>query len=417
MFHQVGETREHFFGGVPVIAYTNNEERQGDFEQITSLIDAYNQLMSSRLTDKKKFVDALLVFFGMTLREGDESRLATEKFLDGCAAGRRVEYIQKTFDETSVQVLADALVREMHKMTLTVDMSDEKFSGNASGQALKLKLLTMNLLVKNKIRRMERGLKERFALYNRWLVTMGEMKRVGVNDVDVVFTVNMPINEAETVELVTQLQGIVDDQTLLSQLWFVRDPAEAAENIRRQRRRTGRAVRNRRYPSMMKNSRKRKPEPEAEKPTLDALLQEDPAYQEAFDQKVNQLLRSARTRWEREQAHQPDEEEQLEGIRTREQESVQLSREREALEQEKQDFARQRMEVAVGQELQKRGLPAAFAPWLAGDTPEESAENIDTFELLFQEALAAAVTSRMRGTGAPREPNRPPGLQQEGAAQ
>ena len=158
---------------------------------------------------------------------------------------------------------------------------------------------------------------------------------------------------------------------------------------------------------MMKNSRKRKPEPEAEKPTLDALLQEDPAYQEAFDQKVNQLLRSARTRWEREQAHQPDEEEQLEGIRTREQESVQLSREREALEQEKQDFARQRMEVAVGQELQKRGLPAAFAPWLAGDTPEESAENIETFELLFQEALAAAVTSRMRGTGAPREPNRP----------
>lgn len=109
--------------------------------------------MSSRLTDKKKFVDALLVFFGMTLREGDESRLATEKFLDGAPLDARVEYIQKTFDETSVQVLADALVREMHKMTLTVDMSDEKFSGNASGQALKLKLLTMNLLVKNKIRR------------------------------------------------------------------------------------------------------------------------------------------------------------------------------------------------------------------------------------------------------------------------
>ena len=33
---------------------------------------------------------------------------------------------------------------------------------------------------------------------------------------------------------------------------------------------------------MMKNSRKRKPEPEAEKPTLDALLQEDPAYQEGL---------------------------------------------------------------------------------------------------------------------------------------
>jgi hypothetical protein len=27
----------------------------------------------------------------------------------------------------------------------------------------------------------------------------------------------------------------VDEQTLLSQLWFIRDPAEALENIRRER--------------------------------------------------------------------------------------------------------------------------------------------------------------------------------------
>ena len=239
VFHQVGETREHFFGAVPVIAYENNGERQGDFEQITELIDAYNQLMSSRLTDKKRFVDALLVFFGMTLREGDEAKLAAEKFLDGAPLDARVEYIQKTFDENGVQVLADALVREMHKMTMTVDMSDEQFAGNASGQALKLKLLTMNLLVKNKMRRMELGLRERFALYNRWLAVMGEMKPVSGGDVDVVFTLSQPVNEAETVELVNRLRGLVDDQTLLSQLWFVRDPAEAAENLRRQRRASG----------------------------------------------------------------------------------------------------------------------------------------------------------------------------------
>ena len=132
-------------------------------------------------------------------------------------------------------MLADALVREMHKMTLTVDMSDEKFAGNSSGQALKLKLLTMDLLVKGKMRQMEQGLKERFQLYNRWLVTMGEMKPVGVEDVDVVFTVDLPVNEAEVVDMVTSLQGIVDDQTLLSQLWFVSDPKEAVDNLRRQK--------------------------------------------------------------------------------------------------------------------------------------------------------------------------------------
>lgn len=235
VFAPAADRRAHYFGAVPLIAYTNNRERQGDFEQIISLIDAYDELMSNRLTDKKKFVDALLVFFGMTLREGDEEKLALEKFLDGAPLDARAEYIQKTFDESSVQVLADALVREMHKMTLTVDMSDEQFAGNSSGQALKLKLLTMNLLAKNKMRRMEKGLKERFSLYNHWLVMRGDMDTVGVNDIDVVFTLSLPINESEIVQMVTSLQGIVDDRTLLSQLWFIRDPAEAAENVKRQK--------------------------------------------------------------------------------------------------------------------------------------------------------------------------------------
>lgn len=239
VFHQVGATGYHWFGAVPVIVYQNNRYRQGDFEQVISLIDAYNELMSSRLTDKRKFVDALLVFFGMTLREGDERRLAKEKFLDGAPLDARAEYIQKTFDEESVQVLADALVQEIHKMTMTVDMSDERFSGNSSGQALKLKLLTMNLLVKGKMRSMERGLKERFRLYNHYLEVKGQMDTVDTDDMEVVFTLNAPINEAEVVTMVRELQGIVDDETLLSQLWFIRDPAEALANIRAQREQEG----------------------------------------------------------------------------------------------------------------------------------------------------------------------------------
>lgn len=235
VFQPVGKVREHWFGEVPMILYENNGQRQGDFEQIISLIDAYDQLMSSRLTDKKKFVDALLVFFGMTLREGDEGRLAQEKFLDGAPMDARVEYIQKTFDEAGVQVLADALVREMHKMTQTVDMSDEHFSGNSSGQALKLKLLSMDVMVKGKMRRMEKGMKERLRLYSRWFYTMGEMELIDPSDVDVIFTLTRPIDEDGILNTVTRLQGIVDDQTLLGQLWFVKDPAEALENVKKQR--------------------------------------------------------------------------------------------------------------------------------------------------------------------------------------
>lgn len=242
-FFPVGQAMPHYFGQVPVIAYKNNAERQGDFEQIMSLIDAYDGLMTSRLTDKKKFVDALLVFFGMTLAPGEEEKLVRERFIDGAPLDARAEYIQKTFDEAGVQVLADALVREMHKMTLTVDLSDERFSGNASGQALKLKLLAMDQLARNKMGQMEQGLRERMKLYSHWLSVKGEMEEIGPEEVDVIFTVDLPVNEAERVELVKDLQGIVDDRTLLSQLWFIKDPAEAVENLRLQQRETAGSAR------------------------------------------------------------------------------------------------------------------------------------------------------------------------------
>jgi SPP1 family phage portal protein len=38
------KAQPHYFGSVPVNEYRNNEEKQGDFEQAISLIDAYNLL-------------------------------------------------------------------------------------------------------------------------------------------------------------------------------------------------------------------------------------------------------------------------------------------------------------------------------------------------------------------------------------
>lgn len=93
----------------------------------------------------------------------------------------------------------------------------------------------MTSLVKSKMRRMETGLKKRFRLYNNWLSFKGEMTSVSVDDIDIVFTVSIPVDEQAVVSTVKSLKGLVDDQTLLSQLWFIRDPAEALENIKKQK--------------------------------------------------------------------------------------------------------------------------------------------------------------------------------------
>lgn len=236
-YNKVGEPAQHYFGAVPVISYENNEELQGDFEQVISLIDARNDLLSDRLTDKKAFVDAVLAIYGATLDESAKKQMKDEKLLDSLPDDAKIEYLQKTFDEASLKVLDDTLVTEIHKQTLTPDMTDENFSGNASGVALRLKLLALNILVKIKMRAVETGLKKRWLLYNNYLSQKDGFAPVSIDDVDIVFTISMPIDEQQIVDMVVKLKNsdLVDDQTLLSLLWFVKDPAEALENIKRQR--------------------------------------------------------------------------------------------------------------------------------------------------------------------------------------
>lgn len=227
----------HFFGEVPAVEYRNNSDRLGDFETALPIINAYNELQSDRLTDKKRFVNAVLLLYGMALTDDQKKDLKRYGLIDMLPSkqeGAAAEYVQKIFDENSVHVLAEDYLHEIHKQSMTVDMTDAAF-GTASGQALKLKLLTMNMLVKNKIRSMERGLRKRFEMYNHWLMVNGRMPLIDREDVDIVFNVSLPIDEQSVVNTVTALQGIVDDETLLSLLWFIKDPQETLEKVKQQK--------------------------------------------------------------------------------------------------------------------------------------------------------------------------------------
>lgn len=241
------EIRPHYFKEVPVVEYENNNDRIGDFEPAIGPITAYNTLMSNRVTDKNKFVNSVLALFGASLGQGvyyDEEtgeeidrlkQLRDERFIEFPEKDVRLEYIQKQFDEAGVHITAEDIIKDIHKMSMTTDMTSEAFAGNSSGQALKLKLLTMTMQAKNKMRQLEKGLKKRFRLYNNFLSLQGAMQEYDSNVIEPIFTLSIPIDEATTVSTVKQLQGIVDDEQLLSLLWFVKDPKKTLEKIKKQK--------------------------------------------------------------------------------------------------------------------------------------------------------------------------------------
>lgn len=217
---------QHFFDDVPFVEYKNNGELSGDFEPVMSLIDAYNLIQSDRVNDREQLVDAILCFYGMTFDQEQMAQLKTYRALSNIPADGKVEYLTKTINEGDVDVLRKNIEQDIHKISMVPNMSDENFVGNASGVALRYKLLTFEQMVKNKERYFEKSLMERFHLYNNFLIRKSEMAEVPVEEVDAVFKRNLPSNDLETSQMIVNLRGLVDDELLAAQLSFVDDASE-----------------------------------------------------------------------------------------------------------------------------------------------------------------------------------------------
>ena len=112
---------------------------------------------------------------------------------------------------------------------MTPNMSDENFAANSSGVAIRYKLLAFEQNIKNKERYMEKGLMERFKLYNNFLTTQSKMQEVPIEEVDAVFKRNLPSNDFEISQMINNLADFLSAETLVSQLSFVKDASEEVE--------------------------------------------------------------------------------------------------------------------------------------------------------------------------------------------
>lgn len=208
----------HYFGGVPLIEYWNDECERGDFEPVLSLIDAYDALASDRLNDKQQFVDALLLLYGCTMETDARGRtpgqqLREDKALALPDSDARAEWLCKQLNEADTEVLRQALKEDIHKLCLVPDLTDRQFAGNASGVAMRYKLLGLEQLTKVKERWFREGLMERLKLYAVFLRRRGALVPAA-EDVRIVFTRALPANNLEEARTLNALSGFADPASL-----------------------------------------------------------------------------------------------------------------------------------------------------------------------------------------------------------
>lgn len=215
----------HFFGDVPIVEYQNDDDIIGDFEAVVTLIDSYNTLQSARLDDRLKTANALMLVSGAELTDEQVDEVMHGR-LANLPEGAKVEYITKSTNEQESETLRISIADDIHKISMTPDVSDKNFAGTSSGVALQYKLFTFEKHAKDKERCFEAALMERFALYNNYFNKVENMAIVPTGKIDAIFKRALPQNDVETANMINSLAGLVDKETLVSQLSFVNDAKE-----------------------------------------------------------------------------------------------------------------------------------------------------------------------------------------------
>lgn len=237
----IEEPEHHYMDEVPVIEYQNNKMALGDYELQIPLIDAYNVLMSDRVTDKEQFIDAILVLYGALLGDDEAKdadgktaaqRLKEDKLMDGLPKDAKAEYLTRTFDESGVEILKKAIEQDIHKFSHIPCMTDESFGGNVSGVAMEFKLLGMENITKIKTRYYKKGLRKRLRIFAAFLGKKGI--HIDTTGITTTFTRAMPKNLLEISQITANLWGKVSRKTLLSQIPFVDDPEEELKAVEKE---------------------------------------------------------------------------------------------------------------------------------------------------------------------------------------
>ena len=213
--------KPHLFSGVPWAAFLNNDEKLSDAEKVLSLIDGYDRTLSDVNSEIEQFRLSYMAFYGS---EPDPATIdsARQTGAFGMPGDSKIEFVTKNMNDTAVENHLDRLETNIRLFAKTVNFTDENFSVNASGIAMKYKMFGLEskcITTENKFRK---ALRRQYQL----LVDIWRAQFAGNLDyLDIYFEFkrNFPLNLEDEAKSTAALKGLVSDRTRLGLLSFVND--------------------------------------------------------------------------------------------------------------------------------------------------------------------------------------------------
>ena len=225
--YTIVEETPNVFGDIPMIEYLENEERQSIFENVKTLINAFNKALSEKANDVEYYADAYLKVLGAEIDEKTLQTLRDTRIINVSGDDTlTVEFMTKPSADGTQENLLERLQKLIFEISMVANISDENF-GESSGISLRYKLQSMDNLAKSKERKFQSGMARRYRLISNYPTSkIGENEWVNIQ---YKFTRNVPANLAEEADIAQTLSGIVSEETQVSVLSIVQNAKEEVQ--------------------------------------------------------------------------------------------------------------------------------------------------------------------------------------------
>lgn len=217
---------------VPAVEFYSNEERQGIFDGVKTLIKALDNAMSRKANQVDYFDNAYMFALGLNLEdEEDNIQIDRNQRLiyspDADATNAKVDFIGKPDADGMQENLINCLIDLIYYTSMIPNLQDSAFSGNSSGVALQFKLLPMQNMAAFQERKFIKSLRRMFKVLFESADGGQIVKSINKEswlDLRFTYTRNMPQNMADAVSTAVQASNLLSQQTALAMIPGVDDP-------------------------------------------------------------------------------------------------------------------------------------------------------------------------------------------------
>lgn len=222
----------HYFNQCPANIFALPDEKS-IFDCILNLQDSANDLLSAEVDDYQAFCDAYMVLEGVDADTDDITAMKENRVLV-LPEGAKASWLTKNANDAQVENILKRIQESIYRIAACPDFSSESFVGGvSSGVAIQYRLTGMETRAGKIEAVMKKALQRRIEIIAG--IASLKLGEEVFRDIQIEFMRNIPEDQSATINLINSLKGTVSDETLLSQLSFIGDPAAEVERVNKQK--------------------------------------------------------------------------------------------------------------------------------------------------------------------------------------